>query len=240
MPMKKVVGIVPRGVLFEPEKPGTSDLYYLGNNYAKRVQEAGAIPVCLAPVDGRISPEQLAMCDGFVVQGGSQMWPYHFQVIHHAVTTGKKYLGICLGMQLIHRYYAMRKMVQDMGLAGPVDENIIQLFCEKHIGEDLLHRVEGHRRTGITRENTDAVKHDATVVPGTILHRLLGADTVRAASFHNWRVENPMEDLNVNAWATDGTDTIEGVENGSNVLGVQFHPEVDDLLPEIFKFLTEE
>ena len=45
--------------------------------------------------------------------------------------------------------------------------------------------------------------------------------------------------MTVNAWALDGTGTIEGLDNGKNILGVQFHPEVDDQLPEIFKFLTE-
>ena len=48
-----------------------------------------------------------------------------------------------------------------------------------------------------------------------------------------------MDELTVNAWSVDGTDTIEGIENGSNILGVQFHPEVDDKLPEIFKFLMD-
>lgn len=238
--MKKVIGIVPKGVLFDPEKPHTSDLYHLSNNYIKRVQEAGAIPVGIAPVDGRIDPEMLDMCDGFVAQGGSTMWPYHFQVIHHAVTHGKKYLGICLGMQLIHRYFAMAQMVEEQGYEGDMLERIIDLFCEQHIGEDLLHRVEGHRLAGITRENTDCIKHDVDIVPGTMLHKLMGKEQIRGASFHNWRVEDPVAELTVNAWATDGTGTIEGVEYGDNILGVQFHPEVDDKLPEIFKFLTEE
>ena len=237
---KKVIGIVPKGILFDPEKSNHDDRYHLLNNYVKRVQEAGCIPVCLAPVDGRLTPEQLEMCDGFVAQGGTQMWPYHFQVIDHAYNTGKKYLGICLGMQLIHRYYAMRKIVTEMGLEGPMDENIIDLFYNKEVGHNLLHRIEGHRRTGQTREDTDIVKHDVDVVPGTVLHRLLGREKARAASFHNYRVEDPVDELTVNAWACDGSGTIEGVENGSNILGVQFHPEIDDLLPEIFKFLTED
>ncbi|MBQ7767881.1 MAG: gamma-glutamyl-gamma-aminobutyrate hydrolase family protein [Oscillospiraceae bacterium] len=235
---KKVIGILPFGILCDPEK---RDTYTLVNNYIKRVQEAGCIPVCLAPVDGRLTQEQLEMCDGFVAQGGTQMWPYHFQVIDHAYNTGKKYLGICLGMQLIHRYYAMRKMVADMGLEGDVLENIMDLFYNKAVGHDLLHAVEGHWliEHDPLQQGKDAAKHDVDVVPGTVLNRLLGRTKARAASFHHWRVEDPVEALTVNAWATDGTGTIEGLDNGSNILGVQFHPEVDDMLPEIFKFLTE-
>ena len=235
---KKVIGILPFGILFDPEK---RDTYTLGNNYTKRVLEAGCIPVCLAPVDGRLTQEQLEMCDGFVAQGGTQMWPYHFQVIDHAYNTGKKYLGICLGMQLIHRYYAMRKMVADMGLEGDVLENIMDLFYNKEVGHDLLKRVEGHWLIDYDhlQQGKDAAKHDVDVVPGTVLNRLLGRTKARASSFHHWRVEDPVEALTVNAWATDGTGTIEGLDNGSNILGVQFHPEVDDMLPEIFKFLAE-
>ena len=238
--MKKVIGVVPKGILFDQEKAATSDLYNLGNNYIKRVTEAGGIAVGLAPVDGRISQEQLEMCDGFIVQGGTQMWPYHFQVIHHAAITGKKLLGICLGMQLVHRYYKMLELIEEMGLEGPADEVMIDLFYNKKIGHNFLHPIEGHRLTGITRQDTDCVKHDVAVVPGTILHRLLNRDTARAATFHNWRAEEPAAAVTVNAWSIDGTNTIEGLDNGSNILGVQFHPEVDDLLPEIFKFLMED
>lgn len=231
--MKKVIGVVPKGI---PVEPGKSAGYWLGNSYVKRVTEAGGIAVCLAPVDRWIPQEQLELCDGFIVQGGTQMWPYHFQVIHHAATTGKKLLGVCLGMQLVHRYYRMLHIVKEMGIEGPADEAMIDLFFNKEIGHDLLHRVEGHMRTGFA----DGVKHDVDIVPGTILHRLLGRDTAMGASFHNWRAEEPAPELTVNCWATDGSGTIEGLENGSNILGVQFHPEVDDLLPEIFKFLLED
>ena len=70
--MKKVIGVAPKGILFDQEKPATSDIYQLGNNYIKRVTKAGGIAVGLAPVDGRISQEQLELCDGFIIQGGTQ------------------------------------------------------------------------------------------------------------------------------------------------------------------------
>ena len=234
---KKVIGILPKGILFDPEKQNT---YTLINNYTKRLLEAGCVPVCLAPVDGRLTPEQMEMCDGFLAQGGTQMWPYHYQVINYVYNTGKKYLGICLGMQLIHRYYALRKIATEMGLEGSMDEIVMDLYYNKEVGHDLLQAIEGHWLKDYDRlQGMDGAKHDVDVVPGTVLHRLLGRTQIRGGSFHHWRVENPVDELTVNAWASDGTGTIEGIENGSNILGVQFHPEIDDLLPEIFKFLTE-
>ena len=47
--MKKVIGVVPKGILFDQEKAATSDLYHLGNNYIKRVTEAGGIAVLAHP-----------------------------------------------------------------------------------------------------------------------------------------------------------------------------------------------
>ena len=234
---KKVIGILPKGILFDPEKPNT---YTLINNYTKRLLEAGCIPVCLAPVDGRITQEQLDMCDGFLAQGGTQMWPYHYQVINYCYNTGKKYLGTCLGMQLIHRFFALRKMALERGLEGPMDEIVMDLYYNQGEGHDLLHAIEGHWYDKKCGGNTDLAKHDVDVVPGTNLHRLLGKERIRGASYHHWRVEDPVEELTVNAWASDGSGTIEGLEIGSNILGVQFHPEVDNLLPEIYQFLAED
>jgi len=238
--MKKIIGVVPKGVLFDEEKSCISDVYHLGNNYTKRILEAGGIPVCIAPVDGRISQEALEMCDGFIVQGGKQMWPYHFQVIDHAVNHGKRFLGICLGMQLIHRYFAIRKMAEEEGLEEDIAAQICRMFYEEQKGHNLLHLVEGHRSETMPRGEEDKAKHEVEIVPGTLLHRLMGRETVNGATFHNYRVEDPVDCVKVNAWATDGSGTIEGIEYQDYILGVQFHPEVDDKLPELFAFLTKE
>ena len=237
--MKKVIGIVPKSRKFLPEETNYNDLYFLGNNYVKRIEEAGMIPVCIAPVDGRINEDALRLCDGFLAQGGQCMLPYHFQVIHHAFTDGKRYLGICMGMQLIHRYFAMRNYVQQQGISGDICESIIDILGKHGVRAGYLKQVEGHRYETMPRGMEDAAKHDVDVVPGTVLHRLMGRDSIRAASYHNWRVVEPVNGLTVNAWASDGSGTIEGIENGDNILGVQFHPEVDDKLPELFRFLAE-
>ena len=63
---------------------------------------------------------------------------------------------------------------------------------------------------------------------------------MRAASFHYLNTPPAQELVTINAWSAKGDGVVEGTEYGDKVLGVQFHPEVDDLLPELFKFLTEE
>ena len=238
--MKKIIGVVPSSSLGDMTKSCMSDHYKVGNNYTKRVTEAGCVPVGMTPVDDWLSEEALELCDGFVVQGGAEFYPYHFQVIHHAITHGKRYLGICLGSQLIYVYFVLRKMVEERGYEGDLVEAICALLQEKGPAFSVLESVEGHNiNVFMPRGGEDVVKHDVTTVPGTILHRVTGKDTLRAASFHK-KIVPPGQDLvTVNAWAAGESNVVEGVEYGDNLLGVQFHPEVDGLLPEIFTFLME-
>ena len=88
--MKKIIGVVPSSSLGDMTKSCMSDHYKVGNNYTKRVTEAGCVPVGMTPVDDWLSEEALELCDGFVVQGGAEFYPYHFQVIHFLPSTYSK------------------------------------------------------------------------------------------------------------------------------------------------------
>lgn len=237
--MARIIGVVPAPVMGDPEKSTMSDFYKVGHNYAKRVLEAGAIPVAVTPVDNWVPEEALKLYDGYIVQGGAEFYPYHFQVIHDAVVNHKRLLGICLGEQLIYTYFALKKMVEEQGCEGDLVKAICDLREKNGADFSVLKPVPDHRSGPMTRGGEDAAKHDVNVVPGTILHRLVGRDTVRAASFHNLNVPPEQDLVTINAWSAKGDGVVEGCEYGDNLLGVQFHPEVDGLLPEIFTFLTE-
>ena len=113
--MQKMVGIIPRGILFEDPNP-RKDIYHAGNNYGKRIYESGAVPVMLMPNDGHIPENVLERFDSFLICGGNKFWPYHFEVIHHAITNGKPLLGICLGMQGIHLYFKTLDYMKEKGI----------------------------------------------------------------------------------------------------------------------------
>jgi len=235
--MKKRIGIVPKSMLFDMSQSNMSDVYHLGNNYCKRVWEAGAIPLCVTPIDNWVPEESLALYDGYIVQGGAEYYPYHFQIVHDAVVNHKPYLGICLGEQLIYAYFALLQMVQERGFQGDPVKAICALLEERGPTFSVLKPVPGHRSQLPSRGAEDAAKHAVSVVPGTMLHRLLGRSTIRAASFHDLNVPPSQTLVTVNAWSADGV--VEGVEYADHMLGVQFHPEVDGALPEIFRFLTD-
>jgi len=238
--MSKIIGVVPAAYLGDMTKSTASDYFRVGQNYAKRVLEAGGIPMALVPVDYWLTEESLDLCDGFIVQGGAEFYHYHFQVIHHAVTKGKRYLGICLGEQLIYAYFEIRRRVEERGYTGDLLKAICAYREEKGPDFSVLEPVADHYGGVMPRGNEDVVKHDVTIIPGSLLHRTLGRDKMRIASFHKLNVPPTQTLLPINAWSAKGDCVVEGVEYGENILGVQGHPEVDDLMPEFFNFLVEE
>ena len=127
--MKKIIGIAPAPSVGTPEESCMADHYRLGVNYIKRTAEAGCVPMGLAPVDHWLSEEALDACDGFLVQGGAEFYPYHFQIIHHAYTHGKRYLGVCLGQQLIYVYFELRRRVEERGYTGDLVRAIDREWC---------------------------------------------------------------------------------------------------------------
>ena len=235
--MVKRIGLVPPSFINDPEKSCMDDYCRVGYNYIKRTVEAGCTPIGLAPAGGWISEDALELCDGFIVLGGDQFRPYHFQVIHHAITHNKKYLGICLGQQLIYVYFELKRRVEEQGY----EDDLVKAIANYHahiLTGSVQERIPNHRAVFPARGQEDAAKHDVDIVPGTLLHRVLGRDKMRIASFHDFNTPSKQTLVPINAWSAMGDGVVEGTEYGENILGVQGHPEIDELLPELFAFLA--
>ena len=168
--VKKLIGIAPASFIGDPDKSCMADYYKLGNNYTKRIVEAGGIPFGLAPADNLLTEDALERCDSFLVQGGAEFYPYHFQIIHHAVTHGKKYLGICLGQQLIYVYLELRRRVEARGYSGDLVRAICEYLDEQGPGFSVQKRISGHRSKSAPRGMEDETKHDVNIVPGTHIY----------------------------------------------------------------------
>lgn len=235
--MKKI-GIAPKSLTIKENNSCMQDYYQLGNNYIKRVAEAGGTPVGLCPMDNWISEEQLDMCDAFLVQGGAEFYDYHFQIIHHAITTGKRYLGICLGQQLIFVYFELKRRVEEQGYEG----DLVKAICRyrRTLPHSLQQKIPNHRRDFPARGDEDAAKHDVDIVHGTLLHKVMKQDKIRLCSFHDLNTPPEQKIVTINAWSALGDGVVEGTEYGDNILGIQGHPEADNLLPELFEFLTQD
>lgn len=229
--MKPVVGIVPSARLFETDD-FYQDNYTFVNNYSKRVFEQGGLPIGLLANDAQAFEETLPLCDAFVLCGGARIFPYHFQVVDYAVRTGKRVLGICLGMQVIHSYFVVADEASRRGWTGPLLALYEQMKREKYM---FTRPVEHHWDVHMTRSCIEETKHPIQVAPGTLLSRLTEAETIRGATMHHYRVDAVSGRLKICARTPDGV--IEGLEYEDRLLGVQFHPEVDTVFSALFQFV---
>ncbi len=55
----------------------------------------------------------LDICDGIIFQGGTNIYPYHFEILDYAINNNIPVLGICMGMQIIG-LYANRQSEEDL------------------------------------------------------------------------------------------------------------------------------
>lgn len=229
MDKKVLVGVVSPAKLYEEENP-RRDEYYFGNNYGNRIYDHGGIPLGILPSDGYVYESVLDQFDAFLICGGRKFWPYHLQIVDYAVRTGKPLLGICLGMQAIYQYFRTLDFMEASGCQG----DIWEAFQELRAKEGKMKTVEGHNMTHI-RGHEEDTKHEVLLVPGSHIQRLTGAEVIRAGSFHNYQIGQPSDKLTVTGKTADGT--IEVIEYGERILGVQFHPEIDQELMPIFDIL---
>ena len=142
----------------------------------------------------------------------------------------KPLLGICLGMQMMNTYFLVAEEAEHRGWDGPLLALFEQMKKERYM---FTEPVDGHWDGHITRDNVDRFKHPVHVTPGSRLERLTGKQTILGASMHNYRITHPARSLTVAGRTDDGT--IEALEYGEQMLGVQFHPEADDQNDELFR-----
>ena len=189
--------------------------------YTKAIEGAGGVPILLPYVEGEEVIEQFAeLCDGFLFTGGADVDPkrygelpkdtcgeiechrdeLEFKVLKTALRTSKPILGICRGMQLIN-----------VALGGTLHQDIPSEI------ETLIQHSQS--------EPKFSPSHDAIVLEGSPLHRLMGKNRICANSFHHQAIKSLGSGLEIMAMADDGIIEAVCLSDERYLRAYQWHPE---------------
>lgn len=194
--------------------------YALRQNYCGAVADVGGLPLPL-PHEPELADAYLDGLDGLLVTGGAfdvnpalfgdgtkhvtvktkdRRTAFEYAMVKGAIARDMPILGICGGEQLLN-----------VVLGGTLHQHVPDVFPNGLAHEQPNPRTEPG--------------HAVDVVPGTLLHRVVGSARMNVNSAHHQAVKDVGPGVVVNARAPDGV--IEGIEHTGKrfCLGVEWHPE---------------
>jgi putative glutamine amidotransferase len=211
------------GVTLDSEQPGGYSKfpwYALRQNYAEAIVAAGGLPVAL-PHDAALADAYLDRIDALVVTGGA------FDVDPAMYGEGDRHATVTLkegrtAMELALTNGALARGLPVLGICG--GEQLLAVA----LGGTLIQHIPDSVPAALEHEQPnprDEAGHAVAVHRGTLLHRIVGAETMQVNSSHHQAVRDAGPFAVVNAVAPDGV--IEGLEDARYrfCLGVQWHPE---------------
>ena len=197
--------------------------HLVADTYVEAMRSAGALTVLL-PVDPRAPEALLERIDGLLLIGGADLDPrsygaepidsveatyserdeFEIALTRFALARKMPYLAICRGMQLLN-----------VALGGTLIQDLVD-----------EHGVSTHRRIVGTFEGNE---HEIELEEGSLAARALGETLHIGRCHHHQAVDRIGEGLRVTGRSRpDGVAEAMEAEDGSWVLGVQWHPEASD------------
>ena len=211
------------GVTLDAESPGGYSKYpwyALRANYAAAIEAAGGLAVGL-PHSVALAPLLLDRIDALVVTGGA------FDVDPALYGSGERHATVTLkeGRTAAELALVRGALARDMPVLGICGG---QQLLAVVLGATLLQHIPDSIESALEHEQPnprDEASHAVAITPGTLLHRVVGVDTMRVNSAHHQAVGSAGRFAMVNAVAPDGV--VEGIEDPRYgfALGVQWHPE---------------
>mgnify|MGYP001625189955 CR=1 FL=1 len=222
---KPVIGIIPTFDLNKTESPYDEKISFV-NMYIDKISESGGIPIGI--LNDNIS-DYLDICDGYLWPGGSKIYPEFFKIIEDAITNKKPLLGVCLGMQAISSYFALLESAKNANLS--LDE-LIKNFQNDDPDKFLkkIDNVTFHDHSVTKDEEViDKARHIISIKKDSLLAKIYQKEKLNVVSLHKFAILKPFENLNVVAKSEDEViEAVEYTKNNRMILGVQFHPEIEN------------
>ncbi len=194
---------------------------YVNNDYVESIEKAGGIPILL-PVISDLDDvkEQMDGLDGVILSGGYDLDPtlygeqpicgqgftmnevdlFYLAVIHCADELNIPVFGICKGIQALNVAYG-GTLYQDL---------------KRQLNDAGEHSQQAPRYAGF---------HQVEIKQGSFLESVLGKGE-KVNSYHHQSIKDVAPGFSVTAKALDGV--VEAIERneGSFMMGVQWHPEM--------------
>jgi putative glutamine amidotransferase len=189
--------------------------------YVDAVRAVGGIAVLLSP--GETAPEALlARLDGVVLSGGGDLDPRHSGAGDHAavygtcserdefeialaraaIAQGAPTLAICRGLQIVN-----------VALGGTLHGHLPDV-----VGDAVAHRAS----------QLEATAHPVELAAGSELAAALDADCLPSVpSWHHQAIARLGMGLEPVGWAADGVIEAVRLPGASQLIAVQWHPELD-------------
>jgi putative glutamine amidotransferase len=211
------------GITLDSEQPGGYSKfpwYALRTNYSDAVGAAGGLPFAL-PHHPDLAAAYLDRIDALVVTGGAfDVDPamYGDAGMHETVTlkAGRTAAELALVRGALERNMPV------LGICG--GEQLMAVA----LGGTLVQHIPDSFENPLPHEQPNPRSepgHHVAVVPGTLLHRIVGSSEMHVNSGHHPAARDPGPHAVIDARAPDGV--IEGIEDPRYrfCLGVQWHPE---------------
>jgi putative glutamine amidotransferase len=211
------------GLTLDAEPPGGYSKYpwyALRENYCGAIIRAGGLPILLPHEPDRVG-DYLDLIDGLVVTGGAfDVDPALFGATSRHATVKTKDRRTAFELGITRQAYDAQKPV--LGICGG------QQLLNVALGGTLIQHIPDEVPSALAHEQKnprDEPGHSVSVVAGTLLHRITGADELKVNSAHHQAVRAVAPGMVIDATALDGV--IEGIEDPRHrfCLGVQWHPE---------------
>lgn len=216
----KIIAISTRSVDYRSDAGIDKRRLYVNEYFSEVAEKAGFI---LFPVCSASGIEEIAsICSGLIIAGRDRdINPkYYGEEPLQGLTYSEDNYEDVLDFRLIELFEAYNKPI--IGICSGLQSLNI------YHGGSLKQHIDKHT------SKVELVRHKINIEENSFIHSLYGNNAV-VNSIHHQAINRVADDFKVTAVSEDGT--IEAIEKG-NLIGVQWHPEVDFEIDVFKKFLS--